>query len=85
MKLTKKQIEKQVITLSRTTKNSYGKYQITVNGVTYNNYQGTSSRPNLVSFPEGNFDTELTTYPQYHLIPDTKKGFVTLINAIVNK
>ena len=85
MKTTKKEIRNNVITLNRSTKNTHGRYQITINGISFNNYQGSGNSPMLVSFPEENYDGTFTTYPMYHLCPDTIEGFITLVHAILNK
>ena len=60
MKTTKKQIEDltQVIQSANVSRN--GKYQIMINGRTYDNYSIGDCQ--IVSHPEGDYDTPLTKY-----------------------
>ncbi len=68
---TKKELTQETVTLSESTANRVGEYQVVVDELVYNNYQ--VSENELNSFPEGNHDTPFVTYSKY---PTTKKDFV---------
>ena len=78
--MTKTQINKMTVVLSRATKHKYPQYQVVVNGRFFSNWETGGNRPVLCSHVDGDYDTPLTTY-NYGLIPDTKRAFVELVYA----
>ena len=92
MKITKKEIRKNTVTIERSKFGQAGKYQITVNGILYNNYLSSAHSPIICSYPVDDFDVPYTTYihskvnnfPGVIASAYTKEEFVLRMYRILN-
>jgi hypothetical protein len=84
--VTKKEIAEQVVLVQTGLGKEIGTYQIDINGLSICNWQS-KHHAAVVSFPEGNHDTALTTYEKegVMLTATTKKEFVDAVYYIQNK
>ncbi len=83
---TKKEIRNKLKTVKKATRYSVGKYQVTINGKVFDNFQ--KDKPIITSHPKGDYDTPLKKYysgkNQSVKTADNKKEFVDAVYEIIN-